>query len=166
MLEWAKRAGSLVFQEVEEFYEDNIVTFCNLAMFWHSQGSWRISQLHKGTSIIMLQRLQDLTYLIMTIGNACQLAYILGLGSEANHADNSLKFEIRRRRFWACYLMHCHGSERFSLFESETDKLALKLPWPEEDFSAGNSKCPQVSLGSVQSNGGIFSELIKALTLW
>jgi hypothetical protein len=45
---WAKKAGTLVFQEAEELHEDNIVTFCNLSLFWHSQGSWRISYLHKG----------------------------------------------------------------------------------------------------------------------
>jgi hypothetical protein len=50
MVEWAKRAGRLVFQEAEELHEHNIVTFCNLALFWHSQGSWRISYLHKGTN--------------------------------------------------------------------------------------------------------------------
>jgi hypothetical protein len=48
MTEWAKKAGALVFQEAEELHEDNIVTFCNLSLFWHSQGSWRISYLHKG----------------------------------------------------------------------------------------------------------------------
>lgn len=48
MIEWAKKAGRLVFQEAEDLHEENIVTFSNLALFWHSQGSWRISQLHKG----------------------------------------------------------------------------------------------------------------------
>ena len=49
MIDWAKRAGKLVFQEAEELHEDNVVTFCNLALFWHAQGSWRIALLHKGT---------------------------------------------------------------------------------------------------------------------
>ena len=48
MIDWAKRAGKLVLQEAEELYEDNVVTFCNLALFWHSEGSWRIALLHKG----------------------------------------------------------------------------------------------------------------------
>lgn len=52
MTEWARKAGTLVFQEAEELHEDNIVTFCNLSLFWHSQGSWRISYLHKGISAI------------------------------------------------------------------------------------------------------------------
>ena len=99
-------------------------------------------------------------------GNASQLVHIIGLGSETICMDNSWESEIRRRRFWACYLMRCHNSERFLLLEPDADILNLALPWPEEDFDAGVSKCPRVSLESVQSNGGIFSELIKALTLW
>jgi hypothetical protein len=51
MIEWAKRAGKLVFQEVGDFHEDNIVTFCNLALFWHSQGSWRMAFLCKGMGV-------------------------------------------------------------------------------------------------------------------
>ena len=48
MVEWAKRAGSLVFQKAEALCEDNIVTFCILGTFWYGQGSWRLSYLHKG----------------------------------------------------------------------------------------------------------------------
>lgn len=48
MIDWAQRAGKLVLQEAEDLHEENIVTFLNLALFWHSQGSWRISYLHKG----------------------------------------------------------------------------------------------------------------------
>ena len=50
MIEWAQRAGKLVFQEAEDLDEQNIPTFCNLCLFWHSQGSWRIAYLHKGSS--------------------------------------------------------------------------------------------------------------------
>lgn len=48
MTEWAKRAGSLVFQDAEALNEDNIVTFCILGTFWYSQGHWQLSYLHKG----------------------------------------------------------------------------------------------------------------------
>ena len=54
MTEWAQRAGKLVFQEAEDLHEDNIATFCNLALFWHSQGSWRKSYLYKGTAALQL----------------------------------------------------------------------------------------------------------------
>lgn len=48
MLEWGHRAGALVCQELEAFEEDIMVTSVNLALFWHSQGSWRTSFLHRG----------------------------------------------------------------------------------------------------------------------
>ncbi len=51
MLEWARMAGKLAFREVEELHEEDIVTFLNLALFWHSQGSWRKCFLHKGTKL-------------------------------------------------------------------------------------------------------------------
>ncbi|KAI8714907.1 hypothetical protein NCS52_01211600 [Fusarium sp. LHS14.1] len=71
MIEWAKKAGKLVFQEAEELHEDNLVTFFNLALFWHSQGSWRVSYLHKG--------------------NACQLIHIIGLGPPRSRNAGSEK---------------------------------------------------------------------------
>lgn len=49
MIEWARRAGRIVFSDVESFHDDNLVTFVNLSLFWHSQGSWRTFYLHKGT---------------------------------------------------------------------------------------------------------------------
>ena len=48
MIDCAKRAGKLVFAEAEELYEDNVVTFCNLALFWNAEGLWRLALLHKG----------------------------------------------------------------------------------------------------------------------
>lgn len=80
--------------------------------------------------------------------------------------DNSLESEIRRGRLWACYLLHCHGSERSHQFDPEANISNLALPWPDEDFHAGISICAPASLESIKSNGGIFSELIRALTLW
>jgi hypothetical protein len=80
--------------------------------------------------------------------------------------ENSLESEIQSRRYWACYLMHCQNCERLMLFEPVVDILNLTLPWPEEDFEVGISTHPRSSLESVQSNGGIFSEMIKVITLW
>lgn len=48
MIEWAKQAGKLVFADAEDLHDDNIVTFSILALFWYSQGSWRLCYLHKG----------------------------------------------------------------------------------------------------------------------
>lgn len=146
MIEWAQRAGKLAFQDIETLHEENIVVFVHLALFWHSRGSWRIGQLHKGT--------------------ACQLIQIIGPSSSKPQTESPLEAEIRRRRFWACYLMHCQNAERLSLFESGADIMKLPLPWPEEDFDAGLPQSPQTTLQSRQSNGGIFSELIRILTIW
>ena len=62
--------------------------------------------------------------------------------------------------------MHCHNAEGLSAFEPIADMPNLTLPWPEEDFEAGFSHCPPVSLESGRTNGGIFPELIKVLTFW
>ncbi len=60
MIEWAKRAGKLVFQDAEDLHEDNIVTFAILALFWYSQGSWRLCYLHKGIDPSMVLRYDTL----------------------------------------------------------------------------------------------------------
>ena len=46
--EWAERAGTLLFQEVECPYEENIVSFTNLCLFWYGRGDWRRAFIHKG----------------------------------------------------------------------------------------------------------------------
>ena len=100
------------------------------------------------------------------LGNAIQIGHLLGLSYEREVTKHSWESEKSRRRFWACYLIHCHSSE--SIFTPAPDGafLKLQLPWLEEDFDAGLSSRPSVCLESGQSNGGVFCELIKALTLW
>ncbi|KAJ3547466.1 hypothetical protein NM208_g1501 [Fusarium decemcellulare] len=146
MLQWAKQAGKMVFQDIGNLQEDNIVTFCNLSLFWHIQGSWRISYLHKG--------------------NACQLLHIIGLGPQRSPHTETLGSEIRRRRLWACYLMHCFSSERLFQFDAIADIRNLGLPWPDDEFQAGFPSSPPVPLNSEGICGGIFAELIRGLTLW
>ncbi|KAF4448234.1 hypothetical protein F53441_8341 [Fusarium austroafricanum] len=133
MTKWAKTAGSLVFQEAEELSDDNLVTFCNLSLFWHSQG------------------------------NACQLLHIIGTGPRNS---TSLEAEIRRRRFWACYLFHCFSSEKLFRFEAIADIEALSLPWPEEEFATGVSPSSIASIGNKVNSGSVFAELIRGLHLW
>lgn len=48
MTEWAQQAGKLAFDEIESFSNDLVATFLNLTLFWHSQGSWKLSSLYKG----------------------------------------------------------------------------------------------------------------------
>lgn len=100
------------------------------------------------------------------LGNACILLHIGGFGSAKLYTQNSLESEIRRRRLWACYLMQCQLGEHLSLFDPITDISNLTLPWPEADFDAGVCPSLRSCLTSHVSNGGIYSELVKALTLW
>ncbi|KAI0454672.1 hypothetical protein F5B21DRAFT_504148 [Xylaria acuta] len=146
MLEWAQSAGKLVFQEVEELARGNIVTYMNLALFWHSQGARRRAYLYKGHAFLLLD--------------------LLGLGPKSLYTENSLQSEIRRRHFWACYVMHCHTSEKGAQFKLEGDTSKLPLPWSDEDFDTGLARNPPVSLDSEESNGSVFAELIKATTIW
>ncbi|KAK5675883.1 hypothetical protein LTS10_011615 [Elasticomyces elasticus] len=48
MIEWAKQAGNLVFQDVQSLRAESIVSFTILGLFWYTQGSWRLSSLYKG----------------------------------------------------------------------------------------------------------------------
>ncbi|KAH7177272.1 hypothetical protein DER46DRAFT_118490 [Fusarium sp. MPI-SDFR-AT-0072] len=143
MTKWAKEAGPLVFQDAEDLSDDNLVTFCNLSLFWHSQGSWRISYLHKG--------------------NACQLLHINGTGPKNG---SSLGAESRRRRFWACYLFHCFSCEKLFRFEAIADIENLPLPWPEEDFAVGSSRSAIATIANGVCSESIFGELIRGLNLW
>lgn len=56
--------------------------------------------------------------------------------------------------------------ENLALFEPVADIPKLPLPWSEEDFESGVSRGPSVCLESCENSGGIYAELVKALTLW
>lgn len=102
------------------------------------------------------------------IGNATLVALSLGLGNENHGKEQLLETEVRRRRFWACYLIGAHASEGnyFAVAEPSSSILKLTLPWREEDFTIGIPSQPRTCLESNQSNGGLFSELIRAMMLW
>jgi hypothetical protein len=78
--------------------------------------------------------------------------------------EATFESEVRRRRFWACYLMHCHAIDFTMGMGHSPSKLTL--PCREEDYDAGLPGHPKVCLSSGESNGGIFCELVKALTFW
>jgi hypothetical protein len=101
----------------------------------------------------------------MITASACTLLAIIGIGSGTSHTANTWDAEIRRRRAWATYLMHCHNAEATSSF-AITGMDKVPLPWPEADFEAGYTRSAPVTLESRQSNGGIFAEVIKILSLW
>ncbi|QGI93732.1 hypothetical protein CEK26_006801 [Fusarium fujikuroi] len=142
MTKWAKEAGALVFQDAEELNDDNLVTFCNLSLCPHS----------------------GLTFSLLTLpGNACQLLHINGTGPKNG---SSLEAELRRRRFWACYLFHCFSCEKLFRFEAIADIENLPLPWSEEDFAVGTSSSAVATIANGVGSGSIFAELIRGLNLW
>jgi hypothetical protein len=161
---WADQAGKQAFQDIEDPAEDHVVTFMNLALFWYSQGSWRRSAIHKGGRWRpVFHRSAELTTLS---GNAAQISHLLGLASEKPGVADTFELEGRRRRFWACYFMHCHAIEMGFSFGTGNDNLRVTLPWREDDYEAGLPSHPRVCLSSREGNGGIFCELAKALTFW
>jgi hypothetical protein len=104
MMEWAQRASRRVFQELHEFHDDSLVTFVNMSLFWMSQGSWRMAILHKGPRVIRVGTWKTVL-MFFWIGSACNLLAIIGTGS-GTFRQTTWESEIRRRRCWACYLMH------------------------------------------------------------
>jgi hypothetical protein len=103
---------------------------------------------------------------LLTVGNACQLLHIIGLGSTRLRSEQTFEAEGRRRRFWACYLTHCHLGENTQPFDPVVMKK-LALPWREEDFNSKTPTGTQAYLEEIEaSNGGIFEELVRVLTIW
>ena len=62
--------------------------------------------------------------------------------------------------------MQCQLGEHLLLFEPIADIPKLTLPWPDADFDTGFSRGPHGCLESHGPNGGLYAELIKAMTLW
>lgn len=98
-------------------------------------------------------------------GNAYQILNIKRLGADTA-TQNTWESDLRRRRLWACYLMHCHNNEKLSNFEPLVTLPNLPLPWPEDDFEGGLANANPSNLTSTESNGGIYAELARGLTLW
>ncbi len=99
------------------------------------------------------------------LGNGVQTAHLLGLSHERPGKENTLTSEISRRRFWACFLINAFASETPFLKDPTPIVMNLTLPWPDDDFEAGKARQPAF-LTSRSGNGGIYCELIRAMTLW
>ncbi|KAL1961575.1 hypothetical protein VTN77DRAFT_1427 [Rasamsonia byssochlamydoides] len=143
---WADRASKLVFQEIEEPNEDNLITLVNLSLYWYSQGEWRKSTVMKG--------------------NATTISHILGLHGEYKKATNDFESERRRRLYWACYLHSKFASD--DLFTNPAASEAennLFLPSRDEDYERKRCSEP-VTVRSGRSNGSIYGELVKGMRLW
>lgn len=167
---WAERAGKLVLNEVEIPHEDNIVTFLILGLFWYMQGSWRRSHIHKGECYRWREYLVEILCLGLTrcvAGNALQTAHVLNLiGNKTDAATSPLESKMSRRRFWACYLINCHTTNSMFTISPPAKLTNLLLPWREDEFEGMASTSPPPTFGSDSSNGGIYGEMIRAMTHW
>lgn len=165
MIEWAKRAGSLVFQDAESLCGDNIVTFCILATFWYAQGSWRLSYLHKGSFTLVTSN-NARWHTDPFTANACNLLQIAGISFVKHHAQNSLESETQRRRLWACYTMHCALMENPACFEPVANLCELPLPSADADFDTGFAHSHFATLENGRSGASISAELVRGFRLW
>ncbi|KIW10893.1 hypothetical protein PV08_10192 [Exophiala spinifera] len=143
--EWAEEAGRVALQEVESPCSENIVVFLNLSLFWYSMDDYRRAAVQSGI--------------------ASSTAWTIGLPFARQEVAEPLQAEIRRRRFWACYLLNAFLQD--SLFPKVPTEAMLRasLPCRQEDFDRGR---PQggVTLKSGESSQSIYAELIRAMAVW
>lgn len=157
--EWASQAGTLVFKEVETPTEDNLVASLTLSLYWYGRGQWQRSFVHKGEETTAFGDL----YLFHGIGNAIQIAYMLGMAGQGVRNANGLATEMTRRRYWAVYLLNTHATD--TLFTKDPD-LSLPLPWTDEEFNAGYCDRDPIALRDLTRNDSIYAELVRIMTLW
>ncbi|OKP14844.1 hypothetical protein PENSUB_5908 [Penicillium subrubescens] len=143
--EWAEAAGRIAFRKVESPKGDNIVVFLNLALFWYSHGQFRRSN--------------------MLTGCASNTAWVLGVPHDEQGSENILDSEMRRRRFWACYLQCSFQAD--SLFPKVPTEgmLITRLPCSESEFQLGTPQS-SITLNDAESTKSIYAELIRAMALW
>ncbi|KAK4501127.1 hypothetical protein PRZ48_006933 [Zasmidium cellare] len=147
MTEWANQAGRLVLAQAHTFDEDNVVSYCILALFWFTQGSWRIAMLYKA--------------------NAFALYQALGVKKNALPGESALQAELRRRRFWACFLLECHSMCELPAVRGITDPYTIPLPWPGSALNAGYSPDPPLYLKSSQDRlGSLYAHFIRGMHIW
>ncbi|KAF2163128.1 hypothetical protein M409DRAFT_57795 [Zasmidium cellare ATCC 36951] len=147
MIDWATRAGKLVFAAAEELQEYNMVTHSILTIFWASQGQWRRAVLHKLAAFAQI--------------------HVIGLHPKCSSQEQQWQAELRRRRFWACYCMDCHSSLDLHLTHSLSDPSSVPLPWPESNFNAEKMPSSNVMLHYDPSQPcGIYAAAMQALNLW
>ncbi|KIH87586.1 hypothetical protein SPBR_05175 [Sporothrix brasiliensis 5110] len=146
--EWATRAGSLVFAELVDPSEENIVTFINLSLYWYSVGEWRRCYLLKWNAILISYNL-----------NITSAARDDAARDEAQPA--MLAVEMSRRRFWSSYLSMNFGSRvEFSTGNYSTAFAKVPLPCADAFFASGMKDLDK------KGDGSVFAELVRGLTLW
>ncbi|ERS98385.1 hypothetical protein HMPREF1624_05169 [Sporothrix schenckii ATCC 58251] len=151
--EWATRAGSLVFAELVDPREENIVTFINLSLYWYSVGEWRRCYLLKWNAILISYNLN------ITSAARDDAARDDAARDEAQSA--MLAVEMSRRRFWSSYLSMNFGSRvEFSTGNYSTAFAKVPLPCSDAFFASGMKDLDK------KGDGSVYAELVRGLTLW
>lgn len=147
MVDWATRAGRMVFAVAEELQEESVVTHTNLSLFWSSQGEWRRSILHKLS--------------------AYQVIHILGVRPFPHSAEDTYQAELRRRRFWACFCMDCNSAPELRSIRTLANPSSVPLPWSTSNFESSEAEELSVMLDSDPSLPcGVHASAMQGLSLW
>jgi hypothetical protein len=114
-----------------------------------------------------LQRMHSISPLTeFFTGLSASIAHLFAMGRDRMSDIDTLEAEIKRRRFWACYLVHCQTAESDPGMVLNGVIENLSLPWPQEDFNIGRSLHQKVTLRTGGSTGGVFCEVVKGLSFW
>lgn len=102
---------------------------------------------------------------ISQLGCASNTAWVLGVPHKEKRNESILVSEMRRRRFWACYLLCSFQAD--SLFPKVPTEgmLNSRLPCSESEFQLGSPRSC-ITLKDPESTQSIYAELIRAMALW
>lgn len=101
----------------------------------------------------------------MLLGCASNTAWVLGEPHDETSNENLLDSELRRRRFWACYLQCSFQADTLFPKIPTESMLNIRLPCSESEFQLGTSHS-SITLNDAESTQSIYAELIRAMTLW
>ncbi|KAK5737653.1 hypothetical protein LTR17_006515 [Elasticomyces elasticus] len=127
---------------------ENVVVFINLSLFWYAEGNFQRA--------------------IMFLGFATNIAWLLGMSAGQRDNESTLQAEIRRRRFWSCYLTSSFLSGARLLRVPGDRTSSTLLPCSEADFASGGPVkiCCTLRCTQVHLHDSIYAELIRAMGLW
>jgi hypothetical protein len=94
------------------------------------------------------------------------VAHLLGLVVDNTTKENSLSQEIRRRRFWACYLLNSFSVHTPFPTAPSWQVMDLTLPCREDEYQEIKMPRDRDTLKHPIPNGSIYAELVRVMTLW
>lgn len=164
--EWAEAAGRAAFLQFENPCHDNIVVFINLALYWYGAGQFQRTSVHAGKICnIPASRSGSSPRYSSLIACASHTAWILGNPPNRRGNGNSFEVEIRRRRFWGCYLLCAFQTDNLFPKLPTDAMLTMRLPCNETEFRLGTPQ-PGALFNSGGNTHSIYGELVRAMALW